>query len=40
MKVEIEANYKQIKRDIVLIIESELERIKNDSDLQHLMQEG
>jgi hypothetical protein len=28
MKVEIEANYKQIKRDIVLIIESELERIK------------
>ncbi|MFV8352607.1 conjugal transfer protein MobC [Flavobacterium sp. XS2P14] len=40
MKVEIEANYKQIKRDIVLIIESELERIKNDPDLQHLVQEG
>jgi hypothetical protein len=39
MKVEIEANYKQIKRDIVLIIESELERIKNDPDLQHLVQE-
>jgi hypothetical protein len=38
MKQEIEANYKQIKRDIVLIIESELERIKNDSDLQHLVQ--
>ena len=38
MKQEIEANYKQIKRDIVLIIESELERIKNDPDLQHLVQ--
>jgi hypothetical protein len=38
MKQEIEANYKQIKRDIILIIESELERIKNDSDLQHLVQ--
>ena len=37
MKQEIEANYKQIKRDIVLIIESELERIKNDPDLQHLV---
>jgi hypothetical protein len=40
MKAEIEANYKQIKRDIVLIIESELERIKNDPDLQHLVQEA
>ena len=40
MKFEIEANYKQIKRDIVLIIESELDRIKNDPDLQHLVQEG
>lgn len=39
MKVEIEANYKQIKRDIVLIVENELERIKNDPDLQHLVQE-
>ncbi|CAG5015650.1 hypothetical protein DYBT9275_05383 [Dyadobacter sp. CECT 9275] len=38
MKQEIEANYKQIKRDIVLMIESELERIKNDPDLQHLVQ--
>ncbi|WP_418263671.1 conjugal transfer protein MobC [Flavobacterium faecale] len=39
MKTEIEANYRQVKRDIVLIIESELERIKNDPDLQHLVQE-
>lgn len=38
MKREIEANYKQIKRDIVLIIESEMERIKNDPNLQHLVQ--
>lgn len=38
MKQEIEANYKQVKRDILLIIESELKRIKNDPDLQHLVQ--
>jgi len=38
MKQEIEANYRQIKQDIVLIIESELERIKNDPDLAHLVQ--
>jgi len=37
MKQEIEANYKQIKRDIVLVSESEKERIKNDSDLQYLV---
>ena len=40
MKQEIEANYKQIKRDIVQVIETELERIKNDPDLQHLVQQG
>ena len=40
MKEEIEDNYRQIKRDIVLIIESEMERIKNDPDLRHLVQEG
>lgn len=38
MKAEIETNYSQIKRDIVLIIESEMERIKNDPDLQYLVQ--
>lgn len=37
MKQEIEANYKQIKRDILLVVEAELERIKNDPDLQHLL---
>lgn len=40
MKQEIEANYKQIKLDIVHIIESELERIKDDPDLQHLVKQG
>ena len=39
MKQEIETNYKQIKQDIVQVIKKELERIKNDPDLQHLVQE-
>ncbi len=39
MKQEIETNYKQIKMDIVQIIEMELERIKNDPNLQHLVQQ-
>ena len=39
MKQEIESNYKQIKMDIVQIIEMELERIKNDPNLQHLVQQ-
>ncbi|ANF53002.1 conjugal transfer protein TraG [Chryseobacterium glaciei] len=38
MKATIEANYKQIKQDIVEIIFDEMERIKNDPDLQHLIQ--
>lgn len=37
MKAEIETNYKQIKSDIHQIIVSELERIKNDPDLQYLV---
>ncbi len=40
MKQDIEANYRQIKRDIVVVIETEIERIKNDPDLQHLVQQG
>ena len=40
IKAEIEANYRQIKQDIVLIIESEIERIKNDPDLKHLVPES
>jgi hypothetical protein len=36
MKQEIESNYKHIKSDILNIITSELERINNDPNLQHL----
>lgn len=39
MKQVIEANYRQVKADIVHIVESEMERIKNDPDLQHLVQQ-
>ena len=35
MKQEIEANYKQVKLDVVQIVENEMERIKNDPDLKH-----
>ncbi|MCT3800798.1 YWFCY domain-containing protein [Elizabethkingia anophelis] len=37
MREEIEANYKQVKRDVTHLIEKELERIKSDPDLQHLI---
>ncbi|MBZ4192045.1 conjugal transfer protein MobC [Niabella beijingensis] len=40
MKQEIEANYKLVKLHSTQIVESELERIKNDPDLQHLLQQG
>ncbi|MCK0125091.1 hypothetical protein MWU76_11830 [Gelidibacter sp. F2691] len=40
MKMEIETNYRQIKLDIVQIVKTELERIKNDPDSQHLVQQG
>lgn len=39
MKQQIDSNYRLIKQDIVKVIEIELERIKNDPDLQHLVQE-
>ena len=38
MKQEIENNYLQIKSEILNVIESEMERIKNDPNLQHLVQ--
>jgi hypothetical protein len=38
MKQEIEANYRQIKQDVIQIIDAELDQIKNDPDLQHLVQ--
>lgn len=37
MKEQIDTNYRQIKSDIVFIIENEMERIKNDPRLQHLI---
>ena len=40
MKQEIESNYRQIKTDIMNIVVKEMERIKNDPNLQHLVQEG
>jgi len=40
MKQEIESNYKRLKSDIMNIVVSEMERIKNDPNLQHLVQEG
>ncbi|SFS52381.1 conjugal transfer protein MobC [Sphingobacterium wenxiniae] len=39
MKQVIEANYRQVKADVVQIVESEMQRIKNDPDLQHLIQQ-
>ncbi|SCY75178.1 TraM recognition site of TraD and TraG [Flavobacterium anhuiense] len=38
MKTNIDNNYRQIKSDIVSIVENEIERIKNDPNLQHLVQ--
>ena len=41
MKQVIEANYRLIKADVVqIVVESELERIKNDPNLQHLIQQS
>src|SRR5690606_16396201 len=39
MKQEIESNYRQVKSDVVHIIETEMDRIKNDPELQHLINE-
>ena len=36
-KEQVEANYRQIKLDIVEIIEREKERIANDPELRHLV---
>jgi Type IV secretory pathway, VirD4 components len=39
MKEVIEANYRQVKADVLQIVESEMKRIKNDPDLQYLVQQ-
>ena len=40
MKQEIEINYRLIKTDVLHIVEAELERIKNDPDLQYLIRKN
>ncbi|WP_288244011.1 conjugal transfer protein MobC [uncultured Chryseobacterium sp.] len=37
MKQTIDENYRQIKQDVFNIIENEMDRIKNDPDLKHLI---
>ena len=37
MKQQIQANYRQIKQDIVELVENELIRIENDPELKHLL---
>ena len=39
MHEDIERNYKQIKADVENIVKSEMTRIKNDENLQHLVKE-
>ena len=39
LKETIEANYRKVKQEIFLLVDSEIERIKNDSSLQHLVKE-
>jgi len=38
MKGEIDINYRKVKTDVLQIVESEMQRIKEDPDLQHLIQ--
>ena len=35
----IEANYKRVKQEILSLVESEIERIKNEAKLKHLIKE-
>ena len=37
MQQQIERNYSRIKADVLQIIEDEMQRIKTDPDLQHLI---
>ena len=39
LKETIEANYHKVKQEILSLVDSEIERIKNDSSLQHLIKE-
>ena len=37
MQEEIQANYNRVKQEVQQIVMDEMERIKNDPDLQHLL---
>ena len=37
LKETIEANYKRVKQDILSLVSSEIERIKNNPHLSHLI---
>ena len=37
MEQQIQTNYRQIKQDIVELVENELIRIENDPELRHLL---
>lgn len=39
LRETIEANYKWVKQDILTLVASEIERIKNDPALKHLVRE-
>ena len=39
LKETIEANYRKIKQEILTLVDTEIERIKNDPSLQHLIKE-
>lgn len=39
MQEEIQANYNRVKQEVQQIVTDEMERIKNDPDLQHLIKE-
>ena len=40
LRETIEANYKWVKQDILTLVASEIERIKNDPALKHLVRES
>ena len=39
LKETIEANYKRVKQEIIVLIEKEIKRIKDDPSLCHLIKE-
>lgn len=39
MKEQVQLNYERIKQDVKETVSSEMERIKNDSKLKHLVKE-